>query len=440
LTVEDNSMGVSDEFIARVQQQDELVANVPDTFAHTTCTVRMPQVLRDCVAKNGDRFSAEQRKQVLQLADDMANDAEIPLPSTVSDQAATSPTSKHWEGLLAGKGYTWQNSPWFLVEQYIFHLLLLLTDYYTTGFDPFYFSKAAELKQDSPWSLLQTAVGISAHEEASSRSHHDHLKRFMMLCLWGNKADGTNDRVKATMNVDSDSLVFDDDLVLVDDSNKVISFLEQRARDAGDIKSLGVEYISDNIGTELLLDLAMADHLLTRNWCGKVTFNVKAEPLYVSDAMPADVHEHIVEMQRSTRTPEVQALGKRLADYISKGQLVVRPDTYWNQYTYYWQMPTEMQTRLARDATLVVVKGDLNYRRLLSDRLWPPSTPVDEVVPYFPTAFVAFRILKSIPVMGIPANIVDRLEKDDPDWRLNGKHGTIQSVLQVWGTSSEGTR
>ncbi|KAG6953571.1 hypothetical protein JG687_00012318 [Phytophthora cactorum] len=334
-------MTVSDKYIARVQQQDELVANVPDTFAHTTCTVRMPQVLRDSVSYNGDRLSAEAAKRLLQLADNMVNNAEITLPSTFPEQAAKSPTSRHWESLLAGKNCTWQNSPWFLVEQYIFHLVLLMTDYYTTRFDPFHYAK----------------------------SHHDQLKRFMMLSLWGNKADGTNDKVKSTMHVAGDSLVFDDYLVLVDYSDQVISFLEQKACGSGGAKNLGVEYISDNIGTELLLDLAMADHMLTHNWCGKVTFHVKAEPIYVSDVMPADVDGHVMEMQREIRTPEVRALDKRLAEYVSKGQIIIRPDTYWNQYTYYWEMPAELQTRLAREATLVILKGDLNYRRLLSDRL-----------------------------------------------------------------------
>ncbi|EEY68226.1 uncharacterized protein PITG_04642 [Phytophthora infestans T30-4] len=110
-------MSVSDEYITRVQQLDELVANVQDTFAHTTCTERMPQVLRDCVSSNGDHLSAEAVTCLLQLADDMVNNAEVPLPSTFPEQAAKSPTSKHWESLLAGKGYRWQNSPWFLVER-----------------------------------------------------------------------------------------------------------------------------------------------------------------------------------------------------------------------------------------------------------------------------------------------------------------------------------
>ncbi|RLN55284.1 hypothetical protein BBP00_00008563 [Phytophthora kernoviae] len=363
----------------------------------------MPNLLRDCVASNRDHSSAKQSKRLLELADDLINNAKISLPSQYPEQAAKSPSSAHWEELLAGKDYTWQDSPWFMVEQYIFHLLLLMTDYYDTGIDPFRpsyvdvkaFGKDAELKQESPWLLLQTA------------------------------------KVMDTMNVTDTSLVFDDELLLVDHSDEIISYLEQKAAETSGPKNLRVEFICDNVGTELLLDLAMTDYLLTHDWCGKVTFNVKAEPLYVSDVMIPDVHEYIAEMQRPTRTPEVQELGKRLAEHVRTQQLVIRADDYWNMYTYYWEMPTELQTRLAKEATLVILKGDLNYRRLLGDRMWPPSTPVLDVMPYFPTAFVAFRILKSGLVVGIPEETVERLEKDDPDWRYNGKRGTIQSVLKA---------
>jgi len=422
-------MSTSPEFLARVQQYEEIITNIPGSFANESYTTRLPGLVRDCVANNRDRFSEPQCERLLQLADDMVNDAVIPLPSQYPDESAKSPTSAHWESLLKGKEYTWQNSPWFMCEQYMFHLVLLLAEYYSTGVDPFHPSKVAELEEATPWALLQTAVGLSAQEEASSQSHHDQLKRFMKLCLWGNKADGCYKEVKDTVSGDGASLVFDDELLLVDHSDKVIHYLEEKAREAGDATSLGVQYINDNSGTELLLDLALADHLLAHGWCGKVTLNVKVEPMYVSDATPADVHEHIAEMQRSTRTAEVQALGKRLADYVKKEQLVVRPDLFWNRYTYYWEMPEELRTRLAREATLVIIKGDLNYRRLLGDRLWPQSTPVEEAVPYFPTAFVSFRTLKSNPVVNIPADIAAKLDKEDPKWTYNGKRGTIQSVL-----------
>ncbi|KAG7396903.1 hypothetical protein PHYBOEH_001593 [Phytophthora boehmeriae] len=424
-------MRVSTEFLARVQQEEEIFANKPGSFAHETCVSRLPDVLRDCVASNRDQFSVEQSKRILELADDLISNAKIPLPSQYPDQASKTPASAHWEKLLIGKDYTWQDSPWFMVEQYIFHLLLLMTDYYSTGIDPFRPLKMTELKHESPWLLLQTAVRLASQKESSAQTHHDQLKRFMRLCLWGNKADGSNQKVKDTMTVTDTSVVFDDELLLVDHSDEIISYLETKVAEATSPKSLRVEFICDNVGTELLLDLAMTDYLLTHDWCGMVTFNVKAEPLYVSDVMIPDVHEHIAEMQRPTRTAEVQNLGKRLSEFIRTQQLAIRADDYWNTYTYFWEMPTELETRLANEATLVILKGDLNYRRLLGDRMWPPSTPIQEIMPYFPTAFVAFRILKSGLVVGIPEETVTRLDRDDPNWRYNGKRGTIQGVLRA---------
>ncbi|CEG46881.1 Uncharacterized conserved protein [Plasmopara halstedii] len=417
-------MSISGNFLACVQQYEEIFTNVPGTFANESYKTRLPDLLYDCVARNHDRFSKAQSNRLLQLAKDMANDATIPLPSKYSEQFAKSPTSAQWESLLEGKNYTWQNSPWFLSEQYMFHLVLLLAEYYTTGIDPFHPSKVAELEETAPWKFLQTAISL----KTVSLSLEDQLRHYMKLCLWGNKADGCYKEVKSTVTGAGASLIFDDDLLLVDHSEKVIEYLKQKARES-DALTLNVEFINDNCGTELLLDLALADHLLANGWCGTVNFNIKVEPMYVSDATPADVHEHVEEMRRNIRTPEIQALGERLADYIQKNQLVIRPDLFWNRYTYYWKMPTELHNRFASDATLVIIKGDLNYRRLLGDRLWPPSTPIEEAVPYFPTAFVSLRTLKSNPVVGIPANIVEKLEIDDPKWRYNGKRGTIQSVL-----------
>lgn len=417
-------MGISTAFLVRVKQYEEISTNVPGSFANESYTTRLPDLIRDCVARNRERFSKEQSERLLQLAEDMANDAVIPLPSQYPEQFAKAPTSAQWESLLEGKQYTWQNSPWFLSEQYMFHLVLLLAEYYTTGIDPFHPSKVAELEETTPWYFLQTALS----HETRTLSPHVQLKRFMKLCLWGNKADGCYKEVKDTISGAGASLVLNDEMLLVDHSDKVIEYLKQKAREA-DATFLNVHFINDNSGTELLLDLALADHLLAYGWCGTVTLNVKVEPMYVSDATPSDVHEHIEEMLRNTRTAGIQALGTRLADYLEKKQLVVRSDLFWNRYTYYWEMPTELQTRLATEATLVIIKGDLNYRRLLGDRLWPPSTPVEEAVPYFPTAFVSLRTLKSNPVVGIPADIVDKLEKEDPKWRYNGKRGTIQSAL-----------
>ncbi|GMF16206.1 unnamed protein product [Phytophthora fragariaefolia] len=440
----------SAEFLVRVEQLPLVWSNEPGSFARLGFTSRYPALVRDCVEQNGGHFSAEQQRRLLQLAQELERDAEIPLPSTLG--AKFGATTQEWETLLRGKGFRWHNAPWFLAGMYMFHLVLLIADYFTTGVDPFHASyvhelacqgggqhwikedlvficlrrKVAELEQETPWRLLQTAVGQSTQGDAGSSDRREQLKRCMKFSLWGNKADGCYKEVKNTMSGEDASLVFEDELLLVDHSERVVSHLHNMN---GGEKCLSVQFINDNSGTELLLDLALADHLLTHGWCCRVTLNVKMEPMYVSDAIGADVLDHIAEMQREMRTPEIQALGKRLAEYVSNHKLLVRPDIFWNRYTFYWELPAELRSHMEQEAALVIIKGDLNYRRLLGDRLWSPSISIEEVVPYFPTSLVSFRTMKSPLVAGIPAQLVEKLDRVDPKWKFNGKRAIVQSVL-----------
>ena len=64
------------------------------------------------------------------------------------------------------------------------------------------------------------------------------------------------------------------------------------------------------------------------------------------------------------------------------------------------EMPVHLHKELA-SAGLVLVKGDVNYRRLLDDRHWPPTTRMEAVCAYFPAPFVALRTLKGEIMAGL---------------------------------------
>ncbi|ETK86790.1 hypothetical protein L915_08655, partial [Phytophthora nicotianae] len=68
-------MTVSAEFLARVYAGEEIFTNVPGTFANESYKSRLPGLVRDCVDSNRERFSEEKCNRLLQLADDMVNDA-----------------------------------------------------------------------------------------------------------------------------------------------------------------------------------------------------------------------------------------------------------------------------------------------------------------------------------------------------------------------------
>ena len=79
-------------------------------------------------------------------------------------------------------------------------------------------------------------------------------------------------------------------------------------------------------------------------------------------------------------------------------------------------------------ARLVIIKGDANYRRLLGDSRWPTTVPVQDAIPYFPAPFVALRTMKSDPIVGLKPGLAEMLDKEDTEWRVNGKRGIIQFV------------
>jgi len=90
-------------------------------------------------------------------------------------------------------------------------------------------------------------------------------------------------------------------------------------------------------------------------------------------------------------------------------------------------MPASLRRKLS-EADLLISKGDANYRRLLGDRHWPFTTPFDDIVGYLPAPLLALRTFKSEVAAGLHPEQVADLDKNDPDWLINGKWGVIQFV------------
>lgn len=277
------------------------------------------------------------------------------------------------------------------------------------------FSKEAELTNPVSWKHLDTALTC----QSSSISPEEAFEFVMKCCLWGNKADGCYKKVQDTLSKNSESLhSSQDDLILVNDTLVVLKALQSRSH-------IGtIAFINDNAGTELLLDLALADFLLSNKWADKIVFQLKARPTYVSDATIQDVKTTIDRMKGSS-----EELYNRMQEYMSDGRLELRDHLFWNSFKFFFDLPQDLIQEFKTGCDFVFIKGDANYRRLVGDRNWPVTTPVHEAIPYFPQSFVSLRTLKSDPIVGIPANMHEELEKTDALWRVNGKRGLIQAVI-----------
>jgi hypothetical protein len=88
-------------------------------------------------------------------------------------------------------------------------------------------------------------------------------------------------------------------------------------------------------------------------------------------------------------------------------------------------MPADLAAEFGQ-ASLAILKGDLNYRRLVGDRDWPPTVPFADVVAYFPAPVAALRTLKSDVITGIDPAVRASLDHTGQPWRTDGSHGLIQ--------------
>jgi hypothetical protein len=122
-------------------------------------------------------------------------------------------------------------------------------------------------------------------------------------------------------------------------------------------------------------------------------------------------------------------LARRLRDQLARQDLQVRSHWHYGTSLFYFQVPEDLRTMLAK-ADLVVVKGDANYRRLLGDAHWPLTHSFAQATSFFPAPLVALRTLKAEIIVGLQPGDAERLGAEDPSWLVNGKRGVVQAHLR----------
>jgi hypothetical protein len=254
--------------------------------------------------------------------------------------------------------------------------------------------------------------------------------------VWGNRLDLSHPQLaQASGQIAVQS---EQENLLVDDTEAVLQHVQTFKRSnvqsppktGGQQSSVSgrIDFICDNAGVELLLDLALASWLLRFEWATQITLHVKGHPTFVSDTIPADVDTTIAAMHAQPAA-DIVSLANELEAYRRQERLLVRPDYFWNSSHFFWEIPAEIEAELTQ-AVLVIVKGDANYRRLIGDsKGWPAAISMAGAVPYFPARFVCLRTMKSEAVVGLPPGLAEQLDQIDPEWRVNGQRGVIQARL-----------
>ncbi|RKE18234.1 damage-control phosphatase ARMT1 family protein [Streptomyces sp. TLI_171] len=370
--------------------------DAPGSFARSVFHERHPVLV--------ERLSAALPYEPAQRAALAALLAES-LDGVLEPPAAGAPDAEQWrrwgEGLW---GEPWSRAPFLWAESWFYRRLLEATGYFRPGawqgIDPFGPFKAAELASPAVDAELAALDGIDALTEDQRR------RALLSSALWGNRAD-------LSFGLTTDAGRPEQGLV-ADDGAALWELLRSGGR---------IGLVADNAGRELLPDLVLIDHLLTREAAEQVVLYVKPQPYFVSDATTADV---LAALERLRSTPT--GIGERLWRAMREGALVVRTHAFFCAPLPYRDLPADLRAEFA-EATLTLLKGDLNYRRLVGDRYWPATTPFAAVAGYFPTPVAALRTLKSDVVTGLDAATVARLDASGAHWRTGGRHALVQLAV-----------
>ena len=310
----------------------------------------------------------------------------------------------HWGAQYADRGLRWTEAPFLFSESYFYRRLLSATGYFAgawRGVDPFGPMKAAGL--DGP----EVDRELAAYGQHAELSPAERDAALLTSCLWGNQADlGFQLIAGEPVGVS----------LLVDDNPAIWAQL-------GSAPGGRVNVVADNAAEELLPDLLLIDRLLSTGRADDVVLYLKPRPYYVSDATAQDA---TAALRRLTAAPGAAGeAGRRLWEYCTGGRLVLSAPDFFCAPLGFRDAPKQFADEVAA-AKLTIFKGDLNYRRLVGDRLWPATTPFAALTAYLPGPVAALRTCKSDVAVGLTEQAVAALDAAEPDWRFAGRHAVIQ--------------
>lgn len=371
----------------------------PGSFAQRTFQVRIPRIIDDIIATND--YPPEIIAALRALRAEVVSGTLELVREASDDQEFWNAQARAW------RGKSWLALPWYWAEAFFYRRVLEATRYFQPGDfyarDPYAPVKRAELQPNrAPRAVNEVLEHLPCE---SSPAFH----ALVRASVWGNRVDlSMLGAITATAT--------DHSLLLVDDSASVEVFLRgARGR---------VDFICDNAGTELCFDLALVDFLLRADWATEIILHLKPHPTFVSDAMIVDALGALDAFGMSDAMA-LRQLARRLAIALSEGRLVLSDHPFWTSGWFFHDVPDDLRALLAR-ATLVVCKGDANYRRLIGDCHWTPTARFQQAAAHFPAPVVTLRTLKSEVIVGLRAGEVERLDAEDREWRVNGTRGVIQ--------------
>lgn len=378
-------------------------------FAHFTLIQRMPDIVRRIISEN--EFSSEIVNNLERLIQELNQKIE----HTIKDQGQDTIDWQRYLQPFLGK--SWLEIPWFFAEAYFYRRILEATNYFRNNIDPYAQQKRRGL-ETSLSTIKELSTRVNQRYKSQQENNQTTLKALLHFALWGNRADMSLFPINAEDN-HKPEIHLEQSQILVDDTAEIIEKIAS-------LHQARIDFIIDNAGFELFSDLCLVDFLLANNSAKTIYLHLKPYPTFVSDATIQDVI-NTIQILLDSDNQENNLLANRLRSYITQGRLLCRHNYFWASPLVFWEMPETLRNSF-KHSSLIIIKGDANYRRCLGDRQWSFTTAFEDIVCYFPAPLAVLRTLKSEIVVGLKSAQIEKLNNQDPNWLTNGHWGIIQFV------------
>ncbi len=368
-------------------------------FAHLTMVKRNVKIIKDIIARSA--FSPSVNHRLEYLAESIKTNQKIP------EFEMPYPDYDEWYSMYQKhKEDSWLNTDWFFAENFMYRQIIQHTNWWSNYKDPFEDLKLEDLYSKELKHFLESTMFTEG-------SNEDILVNLFETSLWGNRSDASYREVKKTYGLQENNTSY----LLVDDREQLINTLL-------DNKSPGmVHIVTDNSGVELAADTLLAKAIYEKTF-HRVTLHVKWHPTFVSDATVFDFNRFLHFLVKHN-AKDIRQFGVELENLINHKYLIVVPDMFWNSPKPLDRLPLRLVNTFQK-SVLVILKGDANYRRMVSDKMWPSDISMNYITKSFPSPLAAIRTLKSDPIIGLPSGFAEKLDNKDSNWRTNGKRGVIQ--------------
>ncbi|MES2734166.1 MAG: damage-control phosphatase ARMT1 family protein [Bacteroidota bacterium] len=372
----------------------------PHSFAAFTISKRLPHILAMIVKDN--MLTEEQAALLEILKEEVLSGVVMPIHTLQPVEQA------FWQAFFQEyTGVSYYQAPFCQVEAYFYRRIMGVIQFFEAGYrDPFLKQKTQNLSDIVPF-LEQTLLELHSQPNAFDDGY---FKQLLKINLWGNTADLSQLAANQKVEITEENLV-------VDKSPLLLAYLHS-------VESLErIDIIVDNAGLELVTDLLLSDYLLRTGKARQIVFHLKYHPTFVSDATIPDFLAHISYFAESASIA-LNELGERINSHLSSQQFLLKDHLFWNSPLHFTQFPPDLSQYLSQ-SSLLIFKGDANYRRLFEDRHWPIDQPSESLLSYLSVPSLLLRILKSAMVVGMSTEKGQQVAALDAHWRTNAKFGLI---------------